>query len=416
MEDQNSRFNNLLSAGDNISGTVPMRAVIESLFRRKYLIGVLLPILATYTVVSLHLRPSAYESTMTFLVKNDRADVVITPGQTMGISDRNWIDETQVATDVQLLSSDDIFRYVVQKLNLAGTFEGRDRSPSAVAIDNAVRDLRKEVTISPVLKANMIKVSYESDDPKLAYTVLRTMADAYLDRDLRVHSTSGTYNFFHSQALLYEQRLKEAQGQLAQYQKPRKIVLLGQQKDLTLRKLVELQATLRDTQSLHNEAAERAHKIQHQIAGLSARVVTQSRKIPNQNSIEHLTALITELQNKRTEMLAKFRPTDRMVQQLEQQLANTRQALEAAQGTSATEEASDLNPLRQTLEAELAKTQAADVGLRARVQTITKQVRQYQSELASLEAATPADDELLRRIKDAEENYFLYSRNRKKRG
>jgi uncharacterized protein involved in exopolysaccharide biosynthesis len=389
--------------------SVPMRDLIEILFRGWKLVAALCSMLLLGTGALVYFTPTSYESEMTFLVKNDRADVVVTSGQTTGLSGRQWIDESQVNTEIQLLGSKELLRRVVEACGLAAT-PGSSRKPGPVEIEKAVRDLEKSIVITPVLKANMLKVSYAAADPHEASAVLRALADAYLDRNLKVHSATGTYEFFHSQATLFEDRLRTAQANLVEFQTPRNIVLLAQQKDLTLRKLVDLQASLGESEALHEESVNRMAALESQIGHAAARVQTQSRRLSNQYSVEHLTTLVTDLQNKRTEMLAKFQPNDRTVIQVEEQIANTREALKRERERDATEDASDLNPLRQGLEVELAKTRSGESGLRGRIAVVSDQIKGYQQQLAGLEKSTAEYDELTRAAKESEDNYLLYSR------
>jgi uncharacterized protein involved in exopolysaccharide biosynthesis len=355
------------------------------------------------------LTPTIYDAEMTLLVKNDRADVVVTPGQTMGLQGRQWIDENQVNTEIQLLGSRDLLRLVVERCGLA-VAPGSSRKPAPLEMEKATRDLQKEITITPVLKANMIKVSYSDEDPKESAHVLQTLADAYIQRDIQVHSTTGTYEFFHKQAAFYEHRLRQTQARLVEFQAPRNAVLLGQQKELILHKLVDLQATLGEAEASEQENSKKINSLQSQIASASARVQTQTRRLPNQYTVEHLTGLLTELQNKRTELLSKFTPTDRNVRQIEEQIANTQATLNRERDGIAIEEATDLNPIRQGLEAELAKALSSESGLRGRINVLNGQVKDYQENLAGLERSTGDYDELIRTEKESEENYFLYSR------
>jgi uncharacterized protein involved in exopolysaccharide biosynthesis len=399
----------LHGSGAANADSVPLRDFVEILFRGRKLMLILAGTFVLAMAAWVCLTPRSYESEMTFLVKNDRADVVVTSGQTMGLQGRQWVDESQVNTEIQLLGSRELYRKVVEICGLA-SIPGSSRKPTPLEIDKAVRELGKSLVITPVLKANMIKVSYAASNAKEASTVLRALADTYLDRDLKVHSATGTYEFFHSQALYYQDRLKHAQEQLVEFQTPRNAVMLGQQKDLILRKLVDLQATLGESEAAQEENLKRLDDIRTQIAGASPRIQTQTRRLPNQYSVEHLTALVTELENKRTELLTKFQPADRNVKQVEDQIANTRASLERERNGIATEEASDLNPLRQGLEAELAKTQSNESGVRARIGVLGAQIKGYQQRLAELEKSTAAYDELIRAEKESEENYFLYSR------
>ena len=399
----------LRSTGAPQPDSVRTRDIVEILFRGRKLMSILFGATAAAIGVWVYTTPTSYDSEMTFLVKNDRADVVVTPGQTMGLQGRQWIDENQVNTEIQLLSSRELLQRVVETCGLAGD-SGASHKLTPLSIEQAVRDLEKSIVITPVLKANMIRVSYAAENPNDAARVLRTVGDAYLDRDLKVHSATGTYEFFHKQAMLYADRLKQAQGRLADFQAPRNVVLLGQQKELILRKLVDLQATLGEAQASEHENSERIANLQGQIAVAEPRVKTQTRRLPNQYSVEHLTALTTELENKRTELLSKFQPGDRNIRQIEDQIANTRATLARERDGVATEEASDLNPIRQGLEADLARVRSSESGVRGRVSVLSAQIETYQQRLAELEKSTAGYDELVRAEKESEENYFLYSR------
>jgi uncharacterized protein involved in exopolysaccharide biosynthesis len=399
----------LRGAGAAHADSVPIRDVVEILFRGWRLVLTLCAVLLSGAGAWICMTPASYESEMTFLVKNDRADVVVTSGQTMGLSGRQWIDESQLNTEIQLLGSKELFRGVVETCGLAAA-RGRSGKPTPLEIEKAVQDLGKSIVITPLLKANMIKVSYKAETPREASTVLRTLADAYLERNLKVHSATGTYEFFHGQAALFEGRLRKAQTRLVAFQTPRNIVLLSQQKDLMLRKLVDLQASLGESEALREEALRRTDDLRRQMAAASPRVQTQSRRLSNQYSVEHLTTLVADLENKRTEMLSKFQPKDRAILQLEEQITNTRATLRRERERDATEEASDVNPLRQGLEAELAKTQYGESGLHGRIAVVSGQIRTYQRQLAALETSTAEYDELARAAKESEDNYLLYSR------
>jgi uncharacterized protein involved in exopolysaccharide biosynthesis len=109
-------------------------------------------------------------------------------------------------------------------------------------------------------------------------------------------------------------------------------------------------------------------------------------------------------------MLVKYRPDDRMVTELDQQIAQTQVALDKVGSTEAREISTDVNPVRQTLQSELLQSESKLEGLRARAETLSQQVREARSELTQLGAVTADHDELARNVKEAESRYLLYSR------
>src|SRR5947208_11094503 len=121
-----------------------------------------------------------------------------------------------------------------------------------------------------------------------------------------------------------------------------------------------------ETEAYLREVNDRIAKVQQQLQSLQPLIVTQSRTLPNQYSAERLNTMIVELQNKRTQLLTKFRPDDRLVREVDDQIRTTRDALAHAEQKTSVEEATDLNPLRQTLETELSRARLDQAGAKAR--------------------------------------------------
>jgi uncharacterized protein involved in exopolysaccharide biosynthesis len=109
-------------------------------------------------------------------------------------------------------------------------------------------------------------------------------------------------------------------------------------------------------------------------------------------------------------MGVKFRADDRMVKQLDQQIADTRRALDTARGRKSFENTTDVNPLRQSLEAELARAQTTASGLRGRMMALSRQIEESRARLNKLEMATAGNQELARAARLAEEHYLLYAK------
>jgi uncharacterized protein involved in exopolysaccharide biosynthesis len=116
------------------------------------------------------------------------------------------------------------------------------------------------------------------------------------------------------------------------------------------------------------------------------------------------------LQNRRTELLAKFRPDDRLVQEVDQELRDTQVALEQATKLTGVEQATDVNPVHQALELDLDRQQAELAGLQSRRDALANQTAAYRSQLARLADATASFDDLVRTEKKAEDNYLLYAK------
>lgn len=158
------------------------------------------------------------------------------------------------------------------------------------------------------------------------------------------------------------------------------------------------------------EADKRIAALEKQLGATERRVTTQSRVLPNQYSVERLNTMLVEMRNRRTSLLVKFQPDDRIVKEIDEQIRATGEALEKAKSSTAIEQATDLNPLRQSLEAELSNVRIDQAGHLALRKNLLGQVQQYQEKLTKLAGATAIHDDLSRQVKQAEESYQLYAR------
>ena len=389
-----------------------------ALFRRKGLVLLTFLMVLVGTAIVTFILPDKYESRMKILVKNQRVDVAITPEATTGstgVMAGGEVSETQINSEIELLTSKDLLTEVVKGCNLAGAETGwfsRTPAPEGVRVERAVNRLAKELSITPVRKANIISISYSADSPQLAASVLKKLGDLYLEKHLLLHHPKGATDFFKDQANEYETNLKEAEQRFAEFQQSNNLITLSEQKQLTLQKAAEAKVKLLESEAAVNESSNRISRVEQQLVTLPKRIVTQSRELPNQYSAERLNTMIVELQNRRTQLLTKFRPEDRLVREVDEQIKTTRAALAKADQKTSIEQATDLNPLRQTLETELARARIDQSAAIARRATLSGQLQQYEAALSKLDADTTKHDDLQRDVKQAEDNYHLYAKKR----
>ncbi|HEV2884255.1 MAG TPA: GNVR domain-containing protein, partial [Pyrinomonadaceae bacterium] len=330
----------------------------------------------------------------------------------------NEISENQINSEIQVITSDDVLKRVVIETGLyksAPSLSTRlglkdPAKTQAAQIEEATRSLANDLDITPVKKANIIEVKYTSRSPEMAANVLRKLQDVYLEKRLTLHRPPGTYDFFKSQADQYESDLREAEQKRSGFQQTMNVVSLSQQKEQAVQRLAESKAKGLETRAFLQEVNERIAKVEQQLETVQPRIVTQSRALPNQYSAERLNTIMVELQNKRTQLLTKFRPDDRLVREVDQQIKTTRAALETASRETATEQSTGLNPLRQTLETELARGRVDRAGAEGRLQSLEGQVAQYQALLSRLEASTAEFEDLNRKVKQSEDSYQLYKK------
>jgi len=387
-----------------------LRDAMTVVFRRKWLLLGAFGVIVALTIVLVILLPNQYQSRIRILVKNARADVVITPERTNSPNTSSEVSETQINSEIALLTSRDLLEQVVSRSGLDKHTPSGLWTKGVPPVERAVLQLEKDLDIAATRKADIIEINYTAGSPELAASVLQNLADLYLEKHLKLHRPPGTYEFFQAQTDQYGVQLQDAEVNLESFQRQKNFISLDQEKQLNLQKMAEARSRYLDAVGAVKDSTERIAKLQQQLNQLPARVATQSRSLPNQYSLERLSTMLVELRNKRTQLLTKFLPEDRLVMEVDQQIKDTTEALEESKKATNIEQSSDINPLRQTLETELAKVRLELAGQQARRDDFNQQIEKYTSVLGRLEEATKQHGDLQRQLSEVEGNYQLYAK------
>jgi uncharacterized protein involved in exopolysaccharide biosynthesis len=126
--------------------------------------------------------------------------------------------------------------------------------------------------------------------------------------------------------------------------------------------------------------------------------------------MQNMKSKLLELELKHTELLAKFEPTYRPVQEVEEQIAQTRAAIVAAEKAPLRDETTDRDPTYEALRSELAKSKTELAATQARAAAVTPLIRTYRTESEQLDRKEILQHDMLRTAKADEENYMLYLR------
>jgi uncharacterized protein involved in exopolysaccharide biosynthesis len=125
-----------------------------------------------------------------------------------------------------------------------------------------------------------------------------------------------------------------------------------------------------------------------------------------------MNTLLADLENKRTGLLTKFTPNDRLVQEVDQQIANTKAALANAKQMTSQEHSSDVNPVWQQVTGSIVQNQSERQALKAQRNQIAQQVKQLQDNLSNVESTTVTFTTLRQKVTQLENNYQTYSQKR----
>jgi uncharacterized protein involved in exopolysaccharide biosynthesis len=116
------------------------------------------------------------------------------------------------------------------------------------------------------------------------------------------------------------------------------------------------------------------------------------------------------LELKRTELLTKYEPSYRLVQEVEQQIEQAQAAIAAERLAPIHEETTEKDPNYEWAKGELEKSEVELSALMAREQGIRVELARSRAETRHLGEASIRQQDLLRNMKTAEDSYLLYAK------
>ena len=393
------------------------RDLILVAFRRRRTIGYTFAAIMLGAVLAVLLLPAKYESETSILVHRERVDPPLTAEQTGTLQQMApALTEEDINSEVGLLQSQDLLEKVViacgledrQHPSILNTiFHMRKQTPEERR-SLAVEKLRRNLRIEPIKKSFLISVSYASADPQLSAKVLNTLGNDYLEKHAAVRRSPGTQKFFEDEVDHYRQKLTDAHNALADFNRKEGLVTDQTEKDAAVPKLAEFEFNMRQTQAAIPQAEEHVRNLERQLTNTPPRITTELRNSDNAVLMQQLKSSLVNLELQHTDLTHKYAPTDRQVKEVEQQIDQVKTAIAAQEKAPVKEETTNENPTFALVREELVKARAELASLKALSTSYTKVGAAYQSSAIERDQKQLEQQELLRNVKTAEQNYLLY--------
>ena len=397
------------------SSDLNTRELLAPLFRRKRLVGLtFLTMLVVAGILALAVAGS-YETTMEILVSRQRMEPMVTPQQTFQTPPTPPpLTEEEVNSEIELLKSGDLLKEVVLANNLQ---ESEKRTLSALLlsrgrddwyVDRAVERLGKKLSIEVVKQTNVIEVSYKAREPKIAYGVVKKLAELYLQKHLTVQRPNGSYDFFANEAEKYSEALAASEERLASFGRDQGNVAPDIERTEMAQQVVNSVASLHQAHQVIAADEERIRTEEAQIKATPARSSTAENSNDANLLLQQLKANLLAAQIKRTQLGLKYDANYPLVQEADQEIAQTQAAIEDAKKTQYVNQTTDRDPTYELLREDVAKTQADLASQRATAAALERSIHSMQSQMVELDGKALKQADLIREAKADESNYLLY--------
>jgi uncharacterized protein involved in exopolysaccharide biosynthesis len=398
------------------------RDVLQVVFRRRVLVMWCLAGSLAIGLLSALLLPK-YQGEAKFLLMRERVDPSITPTpeeNTFQVAAMPTVTQEDLNSEVEIIDSHEMLKNIVlqTQLNHQKTMMGYLmgwwgwwRTPDE-KLEGSIDRLDKALDVETVKVSNIISVSYKNRDPEMIKRVLETLTKLYLEQHMAVHRPAGQYEFFDQQARKYRQQLEAAEQRLKEFPQQYGVVDPALDGQMVLQKLNDFNANLQQTRAEIRSTQQRINDLLAQQKHIPARMITTQTHSDNPQLLQKLKGTLLDLEIKRIELLTKYQPNYRPVQELEKQIADTRAAIATEESAPLRDVTTDADPTYMWIANELAKAQSDLAGYQARESALQRIVDQYRSRANELDTKSITLADLQRDVKTQETNYLLYERKR----
>ncbi|QBQ55981.1 GumC family protein [Nitrosococcus wardiae] len=192
--------------------------------------------------------------------------------------------------------------------------EGNDGNLN-LKMDGLINRFQQGITVEPVKNSRLVKVYYDSPDPKLSAQVVKTLAQAFINANLerRYDATAYARDFLKDRLLQIKARLEETEQKLVEYANDHEIINFDESQSLVAQKLKEMSASLSAAQE-ERAKAEAFYQQMQRTAGGGLPQVLESPMI------QQLKASLAQLEGKYGENLHVYKPDYPKMKQLREQI------------------------------------------------------------------------------------------------
>ncbi|HEY4878277.1 MAG TPA: Wzz/FepE/Etk N-terminal domain-containing protein [Candidatus Acidoferrales bacterium] len=399
-----------------------LRDILAPLFRHRRMVVIsFFCVFGAAIVVAWAWAARYYVSNMQVVVEQDRSDPAITSAQVANVTNNKPITLDQVTSEVSLLQGDDMLRKVASTCGLAddkwspfNVFLPSDpQRRMAARQEEAARNLAKKIKVETATTSDVIDVKYgRVGEPEVPACVLQTLGKLYLEKHLQLQRPAGSSDFFAQETEKYRQALAGSEAKLSDFSRTEGVAAPDILRTDMAGQLAVSQASLYQAQQAIAADEKRIDNIKEQLKVTPARSSTSEASMSANLLLENLGTQLLAAQVKRSQLLMKYDPNYPLVKEVDQEIAETQDAITNAEKAKYVNQTTDRDPTYELLREDQAKTEADLASEKATAGALANSIRGIRAQTVQLDQDAVKQAALVREAKADEGNYLLYLNKR----
>jgi len=343
-----------------------------------------------------------------------RTDPAITAAQNAAVGSYKGVSPDQISSEIALLKGQDILRKVAETCGLGNNSIDRWSTPEiffsndtnrlkAARIQNAAAKLEKGVKAEAEKVSDVITVNYGAlGDPQIPACVLQNIGKLYLEKHLQLHRPSGSTSFFAEETEKYRKELADVEARLAGFSRREGVAAPDVLRADVAQQVAASMADLHKAQQQIAGDEERLNADEAQLQNTPDRITTQQSSNAANLLMQQLETTLLNAQLKRTQLIVKYDLSFPLVREADEEIAQTKAAIDKAKQMNYADKTTDLNPTYQLLQQDIARTRLDLATQKATSAAIANSITTLRAQMVDLDPKHPRAKRRVRLIPSAE--------------
>ena len=274
--------------------------------------------------------------------------------------------------------------------------------------DKAIAEFQNNLKVATATKTNVVSVSYECDDPKLAQEALQALTALTRDEHVRIHRVKGSHEFFKTQTAELQRQLESANKKLRDAKNESQIVSIPSEQQAVQAQLSTIEVDALTTDASLSSTMASIASLKKSLGEVPEQVTTaKTVGFPNM-ALDYMQQEFFKLQTSVAELTTKLGEEHPLVKVARGQVQKLEDTL-AKQAGDRTQTTTGINLSQQTLDLDLRRQHALAESLAAKGRVLKAQYAGLQDRLHKLNGHEMRLNVLERQIAIAATTYKNYA-------
>jgi len=328
------------------SDGLDLRELWQVVLKRRWTIIVFAAIVVVAAVTATYLMTPIYRASL--ILQIDREDIKVTKIEDVAPTDASTGGQDYLQTQYELLKSRSLAQRVIEQMGLAdqpaeppppsmmqqvkawvvawlpgggvsqdaaATSEPSDAAADGYRMEGVISGFLGGLTIEPVRNSRLVRLHYNSPDPKLAAAILNNLAKSYINLNLERRFDATTYarNFLQERLQQVKAKLEESERELVELSRREEIISVDQKESVITGNLTAASAALIEA----GKQRMGAESVYRQMLGTRGQGLTQ---VLESKIIQDLKQTKAKLEAEYQENLSTYKPAYPTMVQLRGQI------------------------------------------------------------------------------------------------